>query len=107
MIFDGDCNFCRFWIRRWQQTSGDRVEHIPFQDPCVAVRFPEIPRLRFESAVQLIGSDGSVYQGAEAAFSALAQNPRAARFLRWYVRVPLFARAAELAYSFVARHRTF
>ena len=51
LIFDGDCNFCRRWILRWQQATGERVEYIPFQDPTVAQRFPELTRERCEQAV--------------------------------------------------------
>jgi len=46
LIFDGDCTFCRSWVARWQQATGDRVEYAPSQD--VAERFPEIPRERFK-----------------------------------------------------------
>ena len=24
MVYDGDCNFCTLWIRRWQQLTGDQ-----------------------------------------------------------------------------------
>ena len=32
MVFDGDCNFCTLWIRRWQQMTGDAVDYLPSQD---------------------------------------------------------------------------
>src|ERR1051326_2124910 len=62
MIFDGDCNFCAFWICRWQGATGERVEYLPFQDPSIAARFPELPRDEFERAVQLLEPDGAVYR---------------------------------------------
>lgn len=105
MIFDGDCNFCRFWVQRWQLTTGERVDYLPFQDPNVSSRFPELPRERFETAVHLIEPDGSVYHGAHAAFRTLAHNPRAHWLLDWYAHSPAFARATEWAYRFVAGHR--
>ena len=105
MIFDGDCNFCRFWVRRWQRTTGERVDFVPFQDPGVMARFPELPRERFETAVHLVETDGSVYSGAEAAFRALAKNPHAQWLLDWYEHSPFFARATEWGYRLVARHR--
>ena len=43
MVFDGDCNFCTLWIRRWQQMTGDSVDYLPAQDPRIAAQFPEIP----------------------------------------------------------------
>jgi len=107
MIFDGDCNFCSLWIRRWQHATGDVVDYLPFQDPRIAAQFPELPRGRFEAAVQLVEPDGAVYGGAEAVFRALAHKPREHWLLDWYYRAPAFARTAEWGYRLVARHRRF
>jgi len=107
MIYDGDCNFCARWIHRWQITTGDRLEFIPFQDSRVPARFPELPRGQFETAVQLIETDGRVYGGAEAVFRALAHNPHEDWLLDWYERSPLFAHTTEWGYRLVARHRVF
>jgi predicted DCC family thiol-disulfide oxidoreductase YuxK len=35
-VFDGDCNFCTLWVRRWQQMTGDSVDYLPAQDPHIA-----------------------------------------------------------------------
>jgi predicted DCC family thiol-disulfide oxidoreductase YuxK len=105
MVYDGDCNFCSLWIHRWQQTTGDHLDYLPSQDPTVAASFPEVPRSQFETAVQLIETDGRVYGGAEAVFRALARKPRARWLLHWYERGPAFARASEWAYRFIVRHR--
>src|SRR5882762_1191664 len=107
MIFDGDCNFCRFWIRRWNRATRDAIDYLPFQDPAVLARFPEIPRSDFESAVKLIETDGSVYRGAQAAFRALAYNPRKKWLLAWYKHSPAFAKTSEWGYRLVATHRGF
>jgi predicted DCC family thiol-disulfide oxidoreductase YuxK len=106
LIFDGDCNFCRRWIRRWQQSTGDRVEYIPFQDPRVAEWFPELPRQLFEQSVYLIEPDGSVFYGAEAAFRALSFAPRRRFWRRLYEKWPIFAKISERFYRFVAKNRT-
>lgn len=106
MIFDGDCNFCSLCVRRWQHTTDGHLEYLPFQDPAVAARFPEVPRREFETAVQLVETNGSVYAGAEAIFRALAHNPHKGRLLDWYLRSPIFARTSEWGYALVARHRT-
>jgi len=106
MVFDGDCNFCRFWINRWQQITGERVDYLPFQDPQIATRFPELAREQFEQAVKFIETDGHVYSGAGAVFRSLAFN----RSLRWplwmFQNVPGVAPATECSYRFVAKHRT-
>src|SRR5437762_4019262 len=103
LVFDGDCNFCRYWIARWRQITGDRLDYIPFQDPSIAQRFPELPRSRFEKSVQLIQPDGSVYSGAEAVFRSLAS---ARSWPLWmYQNIPGAPTVTEAAYAFVARHR--
>lgn len=106
LVFDGDCRFCSLWIKRWQQTTGDRVEYLPFQAASIWERFPEIPRARFETAVQLIETDGHVYNAAEAALRAVAKNPARHWLFQWYERSPLFARVAERSYRVVAEHRS-
>jgi predicted DCC family thiol-disulfide oxidoreductase YuxK len=100
MIFDGDCYFCRRWIQRWEQSTGDRIDYIPFQDESVAERFPEVPRERFQNSVVLVESDGNIVTGAEAVFRAIGGR------LWWaYQRVPGFASVCEWLYRLVARHR--
>jgi predicted DCC family thiol-disulfide oxidoreductase YuxK len=36
MVFDGDCNFCTLWIRRWQRATGDAVDYRAAQYPSIA-----------------------------------------------------------------------
>jgi predicted DCC family thiol-disulfide oxidoreductase YuxK len=107
MVFDGDCNFCTLWIRRWQQMTGENVDYLSAQDPRIAAQFPEIPREQFDTAVQLIETDGSVYSGAEAVFRTLAHHPNQQWPLRTYERSVPFADITEWAYRRVAENRTF
>jgi len=106
MVFDGDCNFCAVWIRRWRQITGDAVDYLPLQDAQIAARFPEIPRERFQSSVQFIEPDGAVFSGAEAVFRVLAKNPSWRWPLGAYKSSPALAGFTERAYRFVAGHRT-
>jgi predicted DCC family thiol-disulfide oxidoreductase YuxK len=105
LVFDGDCHFCRLWISRWRQLTGDAVEYLPAQAQLVAEQFPEIPRAQLDAAVQFIAADGWVYAGAEAVFRALAEHPAWKWLLRGYEGFPLFAAASERAYRLVADHR--
>ena len=107
MVYDGECNFCSLWIQRWRHMTGDHLEYLPFQDAAVAARFPEVPRGQFESAVQLVEPDGSVYGGAEAVFRALALNPHETWLLDWYEHSLAFAHISEWVYRLVASHRGF
>src|SRR5258708_7421343 len=107
MIYDGDCDFCKFWIQRWQHSTGDKVDYLPFQDRRIAVQFPELPRENCESAVQLIEPDGEVYGAAEAALRGLAVGHDHHWLLDIYYALPFVAKLTEWSYAFVASHRRF
>jgi predicted DCC family thiol-disulfide oxidoreductase YuxK len=106
MVYDGDCNFCGLWIRRWRQLTGDAVDYLPSRDPRIAEQYPEIPREYFQTSVQLVERDGTVLSGAEAVFRALAKNPKLKWPLKFYESSGVFATVTERAYQFVASHRT-
>jgi lipase maturation factor 1 len=106
LVFDGDCQFCRRWIARWKNATGDAVDYLPFQDGAVAACFPEIPRTDLEEAVHLISPDGSVCRGAEAVFRGLAEGGRHRWLLGLYRKFPGMADLSELLYEEVALHRT-
>ena len=101
LVYDNDCDFCRYWIAQWQHVTGDSIDYAPFQE--IAAEFPEIPLSDFESSVQLILHNGTVLSGAEAVFRALNNG-----LLLWcYDHLPGFASASEWFYRFVAKHRSF
>ena len=101
LVYDDACDFCRYWIAQWQHVTGDSIDYTPYQE--VASQFPEIPISDFESSVQLILEDGTVFSGAEAVLRAL----NSASLLWCYSRVPGFAKVAETVYRFIAQHRPF
>jgi predicted DCC family thiol-disulfide oxidoreductase YuxK len=105
LIYDGECNFCALWVRRWKHSTGERVDYLPFQDPLVAARFPELPRKGLETAVHLVETDGSVFCGAEGAFRALGHANEEPLLLDFYLRSSVFARLSECVYRFIARRR--
>ena len=107
LVFDGDCDFCRRWVVRWQRATGDALDFLPFQDETVAKKYPEIPRPDFADALHLISPDGSVCTGAEAVFRSLAAGG-VKRWLFWcYRKMPLFAGLSEIIYEQVAARRRF
>lgn len=103
MLFDDDCAFCRRWIARWRQATGERVEYLPYQSESVAAEYPELPKARLEKAVHLIGVDGRIFAGAEAVVRALQGT---VQWPAWcYDRLPGIAPVMELAYAMVASNR--
>jgi predicted DCC family thiol-disulfide oxidoreductase YuxK len=104
LIYDGHCGFCLWWLTRWRRRVGDRIDYAPSQE--VASRFPALPRQRFSRSIQLVEPDGTVYEGAEAAFRVLSRAPRGGRPLWAYEHLPGVRLATERGYQFVSRHRT-
>ncbi len=105
MLFDGDCGFCRRWIRRSSKLTGDRVRYAPYQE--ALIRYPQLTAQRCAAAVQLVLPDGTVLSGAHAVFRALDSAGKYRWLRRLYERRPLFARLAERFYQLVAHHRLF
>src|SRR4029077_1266959 len=89
----------------WNQLTGNRVDYAPSQQ--AAERFPQIPRVNFGQAVQLVMPEGEVISGARAVFMTLTFVPRMAWLLWLYNHFPVFASVSEAAYGGIAAHRTF
>ena len=99
LVYDGDCDFCQYWISRWKHITKDRIDYAPYQE--VYTNFPEIPVSDFQSSVKLILETGQVYSGAEAILRALDSGT----FLWCYNHFPGFSQISESIYQFVAKHR--
>jgi predicted DCC family thiol-disulfide oxidoreductase YuxK len=76
VVFDGACGFCRQWIERWREMTGDAVDYRPSSE--AAADFPEIPQEEFDRAVQLIRPDGTRSSGAAAVLELTAPHSTAA-----------------------------
>lgn len=103
LIYDGDCGFCRRWVRRWERALEGRVDALSSRE--AGPRFPSLPRAALSQALHLVEPDGRVSRGAEAVFRALSYAPGRGLALRLYERSPAFARASESVYAFLAARR--
>jgi lipase maturation factor 1 len=104
VLYDGTCGFCKTWIARWRERTGDAVDYEPSQG--AGARFPEIPPEDFARAVQLVLPDGSVLSGAGSVARLLSLPRGRGVFDGMYRRVPGVAPLSELAYRAVAGHRS-
>jgi predicted DCC family thiol-disulfide oxidoreductase YuxK len=104
LIYDGDCGFCKYWVRYWQGLTGPGVTYAPYQE--VGEQYPEIPTAAFQRAVQYVAPDGKIASGAEAVLLSLSHAGGKGWWLTLYRRVPAFAVIAEDIYAFVASHRS-
>jgi predicted DCC family thiol-disulfide oxidoreductase YuxK len=104
LIYDGDCTFCGYWARYWHRLTGESVDYLPYQK--AAAQFPAIPLAEFQRAVQYVAPDGRVASAAEASFLTLKHAPGKGIWLFLYRKLPGFAPLSELAYAFIAAHRS-
>lgn len=105
LIYDGDCEFCRYSVNYWHHLTGDQVEYKPYQE--VAHDYPDITEEEFKRAVQYIAPDGQASRAAKASFLTLSHAPGKGYWLWLYKYIPGFAFFAELMYSLVSKNRNF
>jgi predicted DCC family thiol-disulfide oxidoreductase YuxK len=104
LIYDGDCTFCAYWAHYWRELTGESVEYLPYSQ--AAAGLPTIPLAEFQRAVQYIAPDGRIASAAEASFLTLNHAPGKGLWLFLYRKLPGFAPLSELAYAFIAAHRS-
>jgi predicted DCC family thiol-disulfide oxidoreductase YuxK len=105
LVYDGDCRFCRMWIERWRDATGDSVEYLAQQSPECASRFPQLDPVALQEAVHRVDTEGRVTRGAEAVLQTLADAPGWGRVARLGLESPVFLGIAEQLYRVVARNR--
>ena len=103
LVYDGDCEICRYWVDYWKRQTGGRVVYRPYQE--AASDFPTIKLEDFRHAIQLIEPDGQTYAGAAATYRVLRHAGGRGVWWWMYEHVPGFAPASERAYAFFARRR--
>ncbi|NQY75027.1 MAG: DUF393 domain-containing protein, partial [Candidatus Margulisbacteria bacterium] len=103
LLFDGDCGFCKTWIRYWQSLTGSLIRYVPFQN--AAKEYPQLSREALSKAIHFIDSNGQVTTGAHAVFDTLnhARHPLG---LWCYTHIPGFKWMSEYFYMVVAQNRT-
>jgi predicted DCC family thiol-disulfide oxidoreductase YuxK len=104
LVYDGDCGFCGYWARYWKRLTGDAVDYRPYQE--VAAQYPAIALADFQRAAQYITPDGQHASAAEASFLTLSHARGKGIWLALYRKLPGFAAVSELAYAFIAAHRS-
>jgi predicted DCC family thiol-disulfide oxidoreductase YuxK len=105
LLYDGECEICRRSVA-WLEGRDRKgvIRTIPYQDPSVGARFPEIPRGQLENAMHLISSDGSRWAGARAAEEIFRLLP-GLWWTRWAFRAPGVRSVAAMSYRWFARNR--
>lgn len=104
MVWDGQCDFCAYWIKYWQSRSGDKIDYAPFQE--VASQFRDINTRHFLLASRLIETDGKIYSGPRSAYRSIKYYSKRWAFLDdWYARKKWFRNFSDSIYRQVTLHR--
>lgn len=103
LLYDRDCGFCRYWVARWSEATGEAVDYVPSAE--AGEDFPDVAPEQFREAVQFVDSERSVYSGAEAVFRCLSNAPGGGKLLWWYRKSRAFQRLSEAAYRAIASYR--
>src|SRR6266404_5453734 len=104
LIYDGDCQFCLYWVNYWRKLTCDAIDYKPYQE--VADQYPDIPLSSFQKAVQYVSPDGKVYSAAEASFLVLSHVKGKRFWLALYQKLPGFAFISEMIYALIASYRS-
>jgi predicted DCC family thiol-disulfide oxidoreductase YuxK len=103
VVYDGECNFCKYWVNKWKLKTLDEVYYIPFQQ--VPPVFFGIQREQFKKSVYLITRYRRLC-GAEAIFELLAIAGYTS-LIELYNRIPLLDKITEIIYRLIANYRDF
>jgi predicted DCC family thiol-disulfide oxidoreductase YuxK len=103
LIWDGECDFCAFWISYWQQKSGPEIEYKTFQN--AAADFPDINKREFLVASHFIEPDGGVYRAARSAYRSLYYTGRLKFLDRMYLRQAWFRKLSDKLYYLISHNR--
>jgi len=104
LIWDGECDFCKYWVTVWQIRTAKSVVFQPFQE--VHDRFVSIPLKEFKKASRFIEIDGAVYSGPDSAYRSFLYFNSAIRFPhRWYHQSSFFRSISNHAYNWIAKNR--
>lgn len=105
MVWDGTCGFCRYWIGRWQNFTGSKIDYRPYQE--AHVDFPDIEAVHFTKASRLIETDGKVFSGPRSAYRTFTYGSKWGFLDRWYEKYRWFEKLSDRTYSFVEKNRSF
>ena len=104
IVFDGECRFCRWSVRRIQRLdSRDQFEYLPRQAQGVEVRFPQLAESDFNTGLRLVDGE-RIYVGADALYEIYRRMPPF-HLLTWFYRAPVLHGVFKMCYGLIARNR--
>ncbi len=103
-VWDGECEFCKYWITVWRSKTGEKLQYEKYQD--VYERFQSIPLKEFKKASRLIETNGKVFSGPDSAYRSFMHFRSPINFLHaWYHKYSFFRVLSDNIYNWIAKHR--
>ncbi len=104
LIFDGQCPFCRKWVKRLQSILHEvEISFRSLTDLSLQQDFPALDPDALARSIHFIGADGTIHTGMDAIVKALSLRP--AGRLSQALRIPGIKQVSDAAYRFVAARR--
>ena len=105
VVYDGDCSFCRRWLKSYESISSpDRIAWSPYQK--AAGTFPGIPEKEFSKAIHLMHPEGHHTKGAHAVFELMNLVDLRTWPLVLYRYLLPFKWICDVLYCLVSNHRS-
>ncbi len=106
MVWDGECDFCQYWIHYLKDKCSNNVKFQTYQT--LSYHFGDIPEIEFKKASRFIEVDGLIFSGPNSIYKCLYYS-RKINF-NWnslYEHNLLFKFCSDHSYNFIAKHRSF
>jgi predicted DCC family thiol-disulfide oxidoreductase YuxK len=105
LLYDGDCGFCRTWIRRLERWDvHQRIQCLPSNERSAIPDLPPLSDEALNRAMHLITPDGRVFAGG-VAVPEMLPFLRGGRWLRPIFAMPGIQAVTNRVYAWVAEHR--
>lgn len=105
VVYDGTCVVCTRLAQTLARWDGRQLlEVVASQEPGVTGRFPWIPPSAYDESLQVVGPDGTTWQGAAAIETLLTALPRGP-LIGWVFGIPFVRPLADRFYRWFARNR--
>lgn len=102
LVYDGDCGFCKFWVKQAQKLTDDSVEYKAYQS--LSLPYQGLSHDEFSESIYYFSAEKK-YSAAHAAFKLISKKYP---FLLWlYEVLTPFSFMSEALYKLVAKNRMF
>ena len=105
MVWDGECGFCKYWVTRWHNLTGNSIVYKTYQE--VAQQYQDIPLKEFKKASRLIETNGAIYSGPDSAYRSYTYTKKNHSWHQWYQKYDWFTALSDHGYNYIAKNRGF